>query len=100
VRINSGAMERVTRDNINISRKILFESSNFWRFTRSLATDYSVLFCSYYSSTKILNMVGPIHTWSVHCHDFVNRSSFNIVDDVITDAGNEMTIGKDINLLL
>ena len=41
-----------------------------------------------------------MHTWSVLSYNLVNRGGFHVVNDVIADSGNEMTIGKYFDLFL
>lgn len=40
------------------------------------------------------------HTWSVLLNDLVNRSSFNVVDDVVARTGNQMAVPQDGHILL
>lgn len=47
-----------------------------------------------------IQIAALVHTWTIHGNDLVDRSSFNIVDNVITHAGNEMAVEKDINVFL
>ncbi len=40
------------------------------------------------------------HTWSIHRDDLINGGCFDIVDDIITCSGYEVTIGEYFDLFL
>jgi hypothetical protein len=100
-RINVGAVEGVAADDVYIFWEIFLESFNLWSFARSLASDNGILFggCTIISNCSSMEAASR-HTWTIFSDDLANRCCFNVVDNVVACSGDEMSIGKDLDLLL
>jgi hypothetical protein len=99
--INIGAMKGMARYDFYVVWEMLLKRCNLWSFARSLATNDGTLLGSYrtFVSRSLLS-AAAFHTWSILRSNFVNRSSFHIVDDIVTGSGDEMSIWEYLDSFL